>query len=167
MPSKLTENLLSEAEAIELDRYKIYKEKVNQMVNPDKRQLIKFLMQAEKRHLNLIREQKRFPLQKIDARLTDKMKIFRISKTLKKETSHGIGDINILKMAEKIEAEDCPFYGRLIKEIDDKNVKSLFTELQKQECLHLGLIRKKLKEMQQLSVAISKSQNPRFNPRSI
>lgn len=161
MPSKLTENLLSEAEAIELDRYEIYKEKAGQVTNPDAKQMIIFLMQAEKRHLGLIREQKRFPTKKIDAKLYDKMKIFRISKTLKKEKNASIGDINILKMAEKIETEDCPFYGRLMKEINDKNVKSLFMELRKQECMHLALIKKKLKEMQQLGVAISKAQNPR------
>lgn len=161
MPSKLTENLLSEAEAIELDRYEIYKEKAGQVTNPDARQMIIFLMQAEKRHLNLLKEQERFPLKKIDAKLYDKMKIFTISKSLKKEKNASIGDINILKMAEKIETEDCRFYSEMIKKAEKGNLKLLLIELQKQECLHLKLIKKKLKEMQQLSVALSKAQNPR------
>lgn len=153
--------LLSEAEAIELDRYEIYREKAKKVLNPDARQLVTFLMQAEKRHLELIRKQKQFPTMKLDARLTDKMKIFRISKTLKGEKNTNIGDINILKMAEKIEMEDCPFYGKLVKETEKSNVKALFMELRKQECLHLNLIKKKLKEMQKLSVALSRAKNPR------
>lgn len=167
MKKEQINDLLSKAEAIELSRYTLYREKRRKVTTPDARKVIEFLFLAEKNHLGIIRRQKRHPAKKIDARMKKGMKIFEISEELKNEKSSTVGDINILKMAEKIEAVDCPFYAELAKKTKEKNIKSLFIELQKQECLHLLIIRKKLKEMQELSVALSRAQNPRFNPRSI
>lgn len=163
MPQKEVKGMLSEAEAIEKDRYLMYRQKSRQVISPEARHILKFLEKAEKRHLMLLRRQKRFPKRKIDAGLSKSM-VFRAAEGIKKENGSFIGDINVLKLAKKLESVDCPYYGKLAGKTSQKNIKSLLLELQKQECMHLRIITKKLREMQMLGVALSRAQNPRFSP---
>lgn len=154
--------LLKKAQALELSRYNLYKNNADKVINPDGKNALISLAYAEKSHLEILKKQ--FAILKLKNKLDLKCLPNFAEKSYKKSSkkfnsiiSIITGDINIIKASLKMEEYDAPFYLHLSNETDNKDAKKLFLILKKEEEKHFKSLKKKLNDLENMSISLTNS----------
>lgn len=157
--------LLKKAKALERGRYLLYRKSAARVFSPDAKDMLIFLMNAEKRHLAILEQEilklKRTKKLDLKTALGGQLKAPFATK-FGRDVRGSIGDINVLEAALEHEKEDPVFYAMLAGKTKRKDAKRLFLELKRQERMHLSLLNRKLKELRRISVLVSESQGHKF-----
>ncbi len=159
--------LLKKAQALELSRYNLYKDNADKVINPDGKNALISLAYAEKSHLEILKKQ--FAILKRNNKLDLKCLPNFTEKSYKKNNKRFnsiisiiTGDINIIKASLKMEKHDAPFYLHLSKETNNKDAKKLFLILKREEEKHFKSLKKKLNDLENISISLTDSKRIRF-----
>ncbi|MBS3090620.1 ferritin-like domain-containing protein [Candidatus Pacearchaeota archaeon] len=160
--------LLKKAQLFELNRFRTYSRNSAKVLNPEGKEVLLFLANSEKRHLELLKNEI------LKLKETDKIQLQEISKFKLKfvpgrkerkfnESIRSImGDINILNLAVELEKQDTLFYENLLKQTSNKRCKKLFQFIKRQEAYHLEIIKTKLSDLKKISASLSAIADPRI-----
>ena len=145
-----------DAEALENSRARLYSEYSKRISYPKGKEVMKFLMGAERGHLNFLKVQESNFLKgrKILSRLSDRPFI-ESGKMFKGAINDLEGDITLLESAEALEKADVQYYRLAAKKAKARDAKDLFRMLKLLEFAHLSLIRKTIKDAREEGMAIT------------
>ena len=148
-----------DAEALENSMARLYGEYSRRISYPKGKYVMRFLMDAEKGHLNFLKVQESNFLQgrKILSKLSERP--FRESGKAFNDTINTLeGDITLLESAEALEKADVQYYRLAVKKARAKDAKALFETLKSLEFAHLSLISKTIKSAREEGMAITSVQ---------
>ena len=160
--------LLKKAQLFELGRFRTYSRNSAKVLNPEGKEVLLFLVNSEKRHLELLKREI------LKLKETDNIQLQEISKLKLKfvpgrkenkfdESIRSImGDINILNLAVGLEKQDTLFYENLSKQTSNKRCQKLFQFIKGQEAYHLKIIKTRLSDLQKISASLSAMADPRI-----
>ena len=155
--------LIREAQELETRRASFYRRMASKVLDPSGKATLMKLSDAEKRHFNILKNQKKFLLngEGVDLKDIGEPIFVGPEKEFDKNVESNRTDVDMLSKSVALEKLDAPFYGELIKKAKFSGVKELFRILQKEEEIHFKAILSSLEELRARAVNVSVSRDPR------
>lgn len=146
------EDILKVAENFEIEGYKFYKAKKEEIKNLLAKEVLEFLQNMEKEHTEYIRkvrkameENSEIPVASVDTTKDFFEERFKSQKLDKSPSEDDLKDLSILRMALLIEKDFVNYYDKAAKraeEIGDEKLKVILERLKHWEESHVELVEK-------------------------
>ncbi|ANQ54146.1 rubrerythrin [Thermosipho affectus] len=145
------EDILKVAENFEIEGFKFYKEKKEEVKNKLAREVLEFLQEMEKEHTEYIRkirkaleEEEEIPVAPLDTTKDFFNERLRGQKIEETPSEDDIKDLSILRMALLIEKDFVNYYDKAAeraKVMEDKTLESILINLREWEKGHVNLVK--------------------------
>ncbi|MFO8016592.1 MAG: ferritin family protein [Candidatus Woesearchaeota archaeon] len=142
MPSKQLLKYLKTGKDIEQRGIRFYTKALKQVVDPNSKGLLRFLISEEKRHLDYLKSIEKSLNDSVELPKVNKIKNPVFSKKAYSKIRDKANAISIFNTALEMEVESMEFYMKAAKEVKDRKLKSFLNKLAKWEMGHSKIIKK-------------------------